>query len=696
MSKKLTPEERLEFGRNVADLEELAIGTLSAFQVPGAAEFAAVRKGLRMLWKTSEELKDAYEMPGAEPTDNLKLIKSMMKTIIEEYVKRKLLASAGISSVILSVPQTKALQKFIIGGDTKRKSRKSILKEIANAPPIKFKVPEEYKDLEKVITDDNIREIELMFRRGKFDKYTKFFLEVFGKRPDLYTPPTVDFRKETIAILKKIIDAGKIPKPKDGTNIFEKLQRAVLPKVKYCGSGTPIIQYLLNGVEPADKADLMCFLHDLDYLKIQLSDDTPEQKRRRVTIADMNLISRTLYIDELPGATEDDKATAQIARASMISKITAESTGALDPLNFVSGELNELNDEETDEIKRMLKFAEDFDEKKIKSDIIEQEITDDMPRISIDKLNEILDFLGGRKQNSQKVEQAMEEALTALRNKKGDRTTIDLDLDVKNTLVQEFDKLRARAEVMPEDPEEGERLIDPDDPEKPKAQEEREAEVRAEEGEGEKVSEERKVLEEDVLKSLLKEPPRPSVSQSEELKKASHLPFPGDEPIIGERSMRPLLVRQEGDQVELSHDQIKQNRLWLDNFNWIDPGFGNGNQERVPWNFTGGKANNSLYEAQEKNAKLRFSGDLNEGAQYVREKEQMSRGTYMKTQIPFYPNIQNEQKFIRNGALPAGLGRPIQMMRANPEGTAFQNVNSANRRLVNPDIIRGQRAFRRV
>ena len=170
---------------------------------------------------------------------------------------------------------------------------------------------------------------------------------------------------------------------------------------------------------------------------------------------------------------------------------------------------------------------------------------------------------------------------------------------------------------------------------------------------------------------------------------AAQPPIP-QTPIVGERSMRPMTFKMEGDTVEPTAAQVKQNNLWLDNFTWIDPGHGLGNQQRVPWEMGGGRANNSAFEAQEKNKMLKYSGNLFVGDQHIREVKEISSETQARYRQPMTSTTQNRQRMIRNGALPAGKGRQIQMYRRT-QTTPMMWRSAPQTRLLNGDVVDGKR-----
>ena len=184
-------------------------------------------------------------------------------------------------------------------------------------------------------------------------------------------------------------------------------------------------------------------------------------------------------------------------------------------------------------------------------------------------------------------------------------------------------------------------------------------------------------------------PPRAAVRPVDEQGRAT-LPGAGAPPIVGERSMRPMAFKMEGDEVELTDEQKRQNQLWLENFTWIDEGHGLGNQERLPWNLGGGKAKNSLFTAQQVNELIRLSGDLYNGDQEIREVPQVSKRTREIYRQPMISTNMRQQEFVRNGAMPAGRGRPIQMYRRT-QTTPFAFRNARQTHLIHPDVVDGKR-----
>jgi len=526
------------------------------------------------------------------------------------------------------------------------------------------------------------------------------FLDLAEKTIEVQDENRFDFLR--LDAVLDILRSGRIPTLRDveGKSIFESFQQAVIPGYNYCGSGTNVIKNFLEGVRPKNRADEACMIHDIRYLEIGASNAPDAERAQAVRDADNELIDNLNSIDD---PTQDERQGRLVGKSAMRSKIAAETTGVINPLGFIGDsvplgaqvekDLVNLVREETGVLGAIIQeeaprdaalveaLLDDIDAVQEKLIRTEEAVFDEPREPKIKEFNVVKEELGSMSFDEPEKEKKPVESIEGTEMSKPLAKIIrDLKIDIfeeDNPTVKA--QMREVLKVL-----EGQRSAGAA------------AEgVEGQAGEEEKVSEEQAVLEEGVLRSLEKIP-EISVERSQELVEAQKQANPADAPIIGERSMRPLLVRAEGDQVELNQQQIQENRLWLENFTWVDPGFGNGNQERLPWNFTGGKANNTLYQAQEKNMRLRFSGSLNDGDQQYRHKKQMSAKTKEAIKTLHIPNIQNEQKFIRNGSLPAGLGRPIHMLRKAPEGTSWQNVNMKSRRLVNPDIVKGKRYIRRV
>ena len=169
-------------------------------------------------------------------------------------------------------------------------------------------------------------------------------------------------------------------------------------------------------------------------------------------------------------------------------------------------------------------------------------------------------------------------------------------------------------------------------------------------------------------------------------------------PIIGERNMRSTLIRESADAVKLTAHQKEMNRRWYENFKWVDEGFGNGNLERLPWDEKSGEYSNSLYRAQKVNEHIRYSGELFDGGQRLTRIPQQSAESRYRHQVPMIPDVQNHQAWQRAGPLPARAGRPIQMMRDNPNDhlTRKEQLFARDMRGYHPQVVADSRGVTRV
>ena len=170
--------------------------------------------------------------------------------------------------------------------------------------------------------------------------------------------------------------------------------------------------------------------------------------------------------------------------------------------------------------------------------------------------------------------------------------------------------------------------------------------------------------------------------------------------ITGERNMRPLLMK--GDYqgvVELTKREKENNFNFYANWKWVQPGFGNGNQQPMP-DQVGVPFNNHILSAYYNNEQLKYIDNYDAGAKewYEQNAPYRVRPTPNTLAIFNTPMIRDRQNFqapTRNGSLPAGVGRPIKMARETPNGfdifTPNQLKNSFDTRLFNGDIVDGRR-----
>lgn len=513
-------------------------------------------------------------------------------------------------------------------------------------------------------------------------------------------------------------------KPKDserGKSFFEHFQNLVMnKKYNYCGSGT-VMDFSKKPLNLIDKA---CMLHDQDYLRISTLKD-PDRMRELIRQSDANLARNMDIISERKDSDRITVKDADTVKSAMIAKGVSEYLA--DPLGWVGEHLETLTDDERVQIEgEILDDADDIvkhmdkenlneglrnnikvmsnelrpeegvgeidldDEGEVVIDLDDPKFDDDPLVLKEEESNPIKRL---RKKISTKIKgempkakasprtikrrrqrekkKAMKDKLTADQIQNLSEEELDSAFDQgKITEEQYADEIVRRSNLEDQKDEDDEPGIEEDDA----REEERTATTNID------VSE--------ILKEQQAMNDRKVVGVDENTFKDRQLPAPPDKSIVGERSVRPLLFRESGQSVQLTPSQIQDNKRWLENFTWVDPGFGNGNQQRLPWNLHGGRANNRLYEAQMNNQAIKYSGELFNGAQEYRKAIVPSKTTMRMMEPPRIPNTQVRQRMIRNGALPAGLGRPIQMIRdTNNIVRPVDRVDDRDRELLYPDVV---------
>lgn len=401
-------------------------------------------------------------------------------------------------------------------------------------------------------------------------------------------------------------------------------------KMNYCGAGTNVVENILKGVQPANELDAACMEHDLLYY--QAGAIKNKKIREKLAIAaDEELIRDATRISQ---TTSDD-----------VMKREAEK---------VSGMMT---------LKSYIASRDAF-------------IAKDPPPLSEERRAQIKEFL----------------ARTAIeaRELAGDGSLKD-DIDVLINTPEMRDIYRAVTQGVSE----SDVFADFPTAEETREAAEAAAAAKAEAAAAAKaaeagaeggVSETAPVLTPAVERAAV--PP-----QAPERPRADEVPSsmePIGIPIVGERSMRPMAFRMEGDEVTPTEQQVRQNQLWLENFTWIDEGHGLGNQERLPWNLGGGAAKNSLFRAQKINEAIRYGGELYNGEQEIREVKPMSASTRRLYRQPMMSTNMRQQEFVRNGPMPAGLGRKIQMYR-DTQTTPYDQRNNRSTHLIHGDVVDGKR-----
>jgi hypothetical protein len=175
-------------------------------------------------------------------------------------------------------------------------------------------------------------------------------------------------------------------------------------------------------------------------------------------------------------------------------------------------------------------------------------------------------------------------------------------------------------------------------------------------------------------------------------------------PVTGERNMRPLLVKGDYNGVmNRTKKEEEDNLTFYAKWKNIPQGWGNGNQQALPDQILPFK--NNMLRAQWDNETIRFSDNYDGGArtwyhetykpQMQRQSKIHSKNTNVKWAVPMIRDNQTHQLPTRNGALPAGVGRPIQFARETQNGfdiyTPFQRLNARQTRLFNGDVVDGRR-----
>ena len=529
-----------------------------------------------------------------------------------------------------------------------------------------------------------------------------------------------------------------------GKRTFEAVQGALVADYNYCGSGTDIFGHLNKGVFPKNIVDYHCMIHDLQYLTIGAYGLKGEQRANAVNTADKQLQDAMIFYKNEPEDPKDPsgKLSQLATEASLVSlAMSATQTANKFTGGASSGKfIQYYNKFESSEIKgaRATAYANVMGE--LNSDFAKSQVGDNK------EYEEGLGILA-------KVGGSRSSILSAIKDKKlsdeefkikqaytGDGDVSWLINSLGDTAAPtESSVLGLRTDInnpdLPVEPR-GAGADDPfaeDRPPRAPAVEVAPGVTIEEEeglggiepvGAGEEVKEEEEAKEDEEgrlvpvgpegasggqlveatpvdLDELKKQRDRVGQFQRSDLNIQQNRGDPplntmgltDAKPVVGERNMRPLLFREEGDTVKLTQFEENENRLFYENFTWVDSGFGNGNIQRLPGSLYAGKdlANNRLYDAQMRNEKLKFSGRLFNGPQQYRKKYDISAQTRKLIEVPMFSTVQNHQEFIRDSSLPAGAGRPHQMARDEVSFIRRKNVNNKVGRLFYPDVVDGKR-----
>lgn len=176
-------------------------------------------------------------------------------------------------------------------------------------------------------------------------------------------------------------------------------------------------------------------------------------------------------------------------------------------------------------------------------------------------------------------------------------------------------------------------------------------------------------------------------------------------PITGERNMRPMLVKGDVENIlDRKPAEVVDNLDFYANWKFVQPGWSNGNQQLLPGQI-GVPFRNSLLRAQWENQDYQFMDNFDVGARDWYDKTYMphrrrdmdihSRRMGYKFRMPMIRDTQTHQLPTRNGALPAGVGRPIHFATETSNGfdiyTPTQRLDARQTRLFNGDVVDGRR-----
>jgi len=136
-----------------------------------------------------------------------------------------------------------------------------------------------------------------------------------------------------------------------------------------------------------------------------------------------------------------------------------------------------------------------------------------------------------------------------------------------------------------------------------------------------------------------------------------------DKVVTGERSMRASVDKRLGaEYVKLTPEEKERNIAFYSNLNFVKEGNGNGNQQLLPFSYKGWKAKNKLFDVSKLEEKLRFSGKLNVGNQYVQPRaEPTFQMRQMKEPLMFPQDQVRQMWFPVNPYAECSVGQPIMM-----------------------------------
>jgi hypothetical protein len=397
----------------------------------------------------------------------------------------------------------------------------------------------------------------------------------------------------------------------------------------YCGPGTDIVGNFINGVPPVNALDAICLMHDIRYLGAQNEVDVRE--------ADEIMLRE---IEQLDPAERGQIGEVQVATVSGLirAKVMAEKAGFLNPMAFIE-KLTPIGDVEEQVVEKQLETESVW-----LTDLVEQE------------------------KRASRIAQTSR--IAQIEQKAGEGDDPEPTALAPGGAVQ-FTQILPPAEVA-----------------RTRAAAAAEPEEEIKEGLP-RTSSSQRVPPGPMAERVGARGEGVSIRGGENVGEMRGIPTTN---IVGERYMRPLLFQGNADSVTLSKAEEEDNQRWFENFSWVDSGWGNGNQQRLPWNdpITNARSGNTILDAQKRNQRLRFAGKQYYGPAEYRPSRFPSGSTRRFVEVPMIPTTQIRQQMMRANALPARPG-PIRMPRENDIFPPMKDRNSLETRLYYPDLVDGSR-----
>jgi hypothetical protein len=152
-----------------------------------------------------------------------------------------------------------------------------------------------------------------------------------------------------------------------------------------------------------------------------------------------------------------------------------------------------------------------------------------------------------------------------------------------------------------------------------------------------------------------------------------------DKVITGERSMRASVDKRLGaDYVELNPEEKERNIAFYSNLNFVKEGFGNGNQQLLPFSYKGWKSKNKLFDVYKTKEMMQYSGKLNVGNMYCQPINAPTYQMRLMKETLMTPQTQVNQKLFPVNPYSESnkIGEPIIM--SNERQNNFYYSNGSN------------------